>query len=227
MIPLTHAAEPTNEQRLSVMRDECVNQILEELQEERSLYRTVQYDQSQWSVLSTSARTSDLVPYLVLNYNAFACRLRYFCDAVGASHEKIAEDLVLSHRPVGCSRLFAARGRWWDPQRRDRTFKEVSIEECAYYKFDKDGISFYPTAYYATVEGQCDEWSDQILGEERQMLRLLVAQDSANRVTRRGVRFFQTALTTIRHSFLEPLRQTVSLFGSIIHPIPCLLSQCN
>ena len=31
----------------------------------------------------------------------------------------------------------------------------------------------------------------------------------------------------LRQGFLDPLYETVSLFGSILHPIPCLLSQCN
>jgi len=215
------------ERRLSKMRDECMDQMIEELQEERNIYKGVQYDQSQRSVLSTSAQTSDLVPYLVLNYTALACRLRYFCGSIGVSHGHIGTNPVLSYRPVGCSRLFAARGRWWDPARRDRVFKTKPIEECAYYKFDEKSVSYSATAHYATVEGDCDNLASLILEEERQMLRLLVAQDSANRTARRGIRFFQSALASIRRGFLDPLREAVSLFGSILHPIPCLLAQCN
>ena len=226
-VPLVQAVELTDAQQLSVMRRECVDQMIEGLQEERNIYKEVQYDQSQRSVLSTAARTSNLVPYLVLNYNALACRLRYFCDSIGASHGHIGSNPVLSYRPIGCSRLFSARGRWWDPDRRDRVFRTQVIEECAYYKFDEGSASFSPTAYYATVEVQCDDWVNLILEEERQMLRLLVAQDSANRDSRRGIRFFQTALASIRKSFLDPLYEAVNLFGSIIQPIPCLLSQCN
>ena len=214
--------------------EECKQKIYEELQEERNIYRNVQHAATQdavpyqknASVLHTmSANTTDLVPYLVLNYHALACRLELVCDSIWMSHGHVSKSPVLSHRPIGCSRLFMARGRWWSDERRDDVFKsdDYPIEECAYYK---EGSQAVATAFLVK-KNPCQSIADQILAEENQMLRLIVAEDSANRGTRKIVPVFQAVLRDIRDSFLEPLRGLADLFGSVIHPIPCLLTQCN
>ena len=66
-----------------------------------------------------------------------------------------------------------------------------------------------------------------ILEEEQTMLQLLSSYDGASRGARTLAGVFQMALTDIRESFLVPLRGIVDLVGSVLYPIPCLLTQCN
>ena len=222
------AAELTNEQQLSVMREQCSNRVNGMLMDEINLYRAAQYGPSERSVLNTvGANTSDLVPYLVQNYHALSCRLRTICDHVRETHGHVSDEDegIMEHRPLGCSRLYAARGRWWSTERRDEKQFMEPIAECEYVKYDT--TSFDTTPSYYQIESQCDAWTTQIMQEERQMLRLLVAQDAAERGARRIVPVFQNVLMDIRGSFLIPMRGLVDLFGSVIHPIPCYLRQCN
>src|SRR3989338_2381058 len=103
----------TPEEALSQAGALCTDRAFHMVREERDAYRRVQYGGgTQWSVLGMPARrTSDLVPYLALNYHALSCRLRSVCDAVALSHGHLGDEgNVLPHRPLGCSRLFAARG---------------------------------------------------------------------------------------------------------------------
>ncbi len=220
----------TADEELSQARDLCEDRTLRMVREERDVYRRVQYTAGlEKSVLGTpTARTSDLVPYLTLNYHALSCRLRSICDAVEISPGHLDEQTsVLPHRPIGCSRLFAARGRWWDDARRPEGVDLSVIEECRYGDLQKDAEGFEVTPDYLGVGIACRSWVEQILLEERQLLRLLVAEDTTQRGTRQVIGVFQAVLQDIRDSFLEPLRGMVDLFGSIIHPIPCLLTQCN
>ena len=226
---LVHAQDDSDESPGGIVpievAEECKEKMYEELLDERNIYRGVQHAEENASVLHTkAANTTDLVPYLVLNYHALTCRLQLLCDSIWMSHGHVSKDPVLAHRPIGCSRLFMARGRWWSDDRRDQVFKQEvpSIEECAYYK--KGDAAF---AYTFLVKKTCEGIADQILAEEDEMLKLIVAQDSANRGTRKVVPVFQAILRDIRDSFLEPLRGLADLFGSVIHPIPCLLTQCN
>ena len=220
----------TGDEKLSQARDLCEDRALRMVREERDVYRRVQYSGGlEQSVLGApTARTSDLVPYLTLNYHALSCRLHSICDAVELSAGHLGEEAgVLPHRPIGCSRLFAARGRWWDDARRPEGVDLSVIEECRYGEIQKNAEGFAVTPNYVEVGAACQAWVEQILLEERQMLRLLVAEDTSQRGTRQVVGVFQRVLQDIRQSFLEPLRGMVDLFGSIIHPIPCLLTQCN
>src|SRR3989344_835004 len=93
------------------------------LREEKEIYRRVQYGE-EWSVLQQDQKSAmeDLVPYLVLNYHALDCRLNMVCDAL--------EGTRLPHRPVGCSRLFSARGRWWSDDRREGETALSLLPEC-------------------------------------------------------------------------------------------------
>lgn len=221
----------TADEQLSQARDVCENRALQMVREERDAYRRVQYNgEGGWSVLGVEgAKTSDLVPYLVLNYHALSCRLRSVCDAVELSHGHVGADVsVLPHRPIGCSRLFAARGRWWSDEHRKESSNSPLIAECNYRAMQENAAEGVEVTFdYFTVGDECQMWVEQILLEERQMLRLLVAQDSAQRGTRQVVSVFQAVLQDVRENFLEPLRGMVDLFGSVIHPIPCLLTQCN
>ncbi len=228
------ASRLTNEEQLSVMREQCGDRVSGMLMDEVNLYRAAQYGPStplrtgpsNRSVLNTvGANTSDLVPYLVLNYHALSCSLRTVCNQVRETHGHVGTGGILEYRPLGCSRLFAARGRWWSKKRRDEKQFMEPIAECEYVKYETP--SFDTTPSYYQIESQCDAWTAQILQEERQMLRLLVAQDAAERGTRRVVPVFQNVLADVRGSFLIPLRGLVDLFGSVIHPIPCYLRQCN
>lgn len=223
---MLNAAELTNEQRLSIMREQCSDRVSGMLMDEVNLYRAAQHGPSEHSVLNTiGANTSDLIPYLVLNYHALSCRLRTICDQVRETHGHVGTEGILEYRPLGCSRLYAARGRWWSPDRRNEKQFMEPIEECEYIKYETP--SFDTTPSYYQIESECDAWTGQILQEERQMLRLLVAQDAAERGARRIIPVFQNVLADIRGSFLIPLRGLVDLFGSVIHPIPCYLRQCN
>jgi len=217
----------TNEEKLAIMPEECTDRMRILLMEEVNLYREAQFGPSPRSVLNTvAANTSDLVPYLVQNYHALDCRLHLVCDAIASSQRgDISASMVIAHEPLGCSRLFAARGRWWSADRQNETFRVKPIPECAYDSFASVSYDLLPSAYLA--EEECNAWSQEILHEERQMLRLIVAQDAAERGTRRIVPVFQNVLADIRESFLVPLRGMVDLFGSVIHPIPCLLRHCN
>ncbi len=223
-----HAALPlTEEAKLSLMPAQCAAQVEEMLMEEINLYRGAQFGPSPRSVLQTiSANTSDLVPYLVLNYHALDCRLHLICDAVGESQRDVSQNsMVLAYRPIGCSRLFAARGRWWSNDRRNETARVEPISECAYDENDAPGHTLLPSSFF--TESACDTWVTEILREERQMLRLVTVQDTAERGIRRIVPVFQNVIADIRESFLIPLRGMIDLFGSVIQPIPCLLRQCN
>jgi hypothetical protein len=224
--------------------DECRAAVFSELQEERRAYRAVQFAADQRSVLGVeTANTSDLVPYLVLNYHALDCRLRMLCDAAEQSHGHLNEGrctddpkqwcdedsdcaagscILKLAQPLGCSRLFAARGRWWSSERRDQTFKTAPVAACA-YSAQEDAV---PVPFFI-VTNECRKMAEQILDEERQMLRLLVSQDGAHRGTRRVIGVFQSVLFDLRDSFLEPLRGMADLFGSVLHPIPCLLAHCQ
>ena len=224
--------------------DKCREAISANLQEERRAYRAVQFGQEERSVLGVAtANTSDLVPYLVLNYHALDCRLDMLCDAVDKSHghisngycqnnteKKCGKDadcsesrcVLRAEQSIGCARAFAARGRWWSDDRRTQSLETPIISECA-YSDKRESVS----AAELSPSQQCNQWVNQILEEERQMLRLLVAQDSAHRGSRRVIGVFQSVLLDIRDSFLEPLRGMADLFGSVIHPIPCFLSHCN
>lgn len=225
----SRAAKPslTPDIKLSLMPAECANRIETMLREEINIYRSAQFGPSPRSVLqTTAANTSDLVPYLVQNYHALDCRLRMICDATGASQGQIeTKEVIFPHRPIGCVRLFAARGRWWSADRRDEVFRAEPIAECAFPASETPAYSLIPTAFDA--EASCDALVDEILREEEQMLRLVVAQDVTERGTRRVIPVFQDVLADVRESFLIPLRGMVDLFGSIVHPIPCLLRQCN
>lgn len=221
------ASALTKEEQLSTMQSACEDRTVHMLQEERDAYRRVQYGED-GSVLSTDpAKTTDLVPYLVLNYHALSCRLSSVCDAVELSHGHVGAGTVLPYRPIGCARLFAARGRWWSSDRRALGFNSETIPECAYGEVAEQAPGFSMTFGSTTVELQCQDWVKKILEEERQLLRLVVAQDSAQRGTRKVVSVLQAVLRDVRDSFLEPLRGMVDLFGSVIHPLPCLLTQCN
>lgn len=225
---LVHAAMPlTNEQKLAIIPEECTDRVHAMLMEEVNLYRDAQFGSSSTSVLNTvAANTSDLVPYLVQNYHALDCRLNLLCDTVASSQRgDIAASMVITHEPLGCSRLFAARGRWWSEDRRNESFRVKPIPECAYAAIASESYDLLPSAY--RTENECNAWVQEVLHEERQMLRLIVAQDAAERGTRRIVPVFQNILADIRESFLVPLRGAIDLFGSIIHPIPCLLRHCN
>lgn len=213
--------------KLALMPSECADRIETMLQEEINIYRAAQFGPSPRSVLqTTAANTSDLVPYLVQNYHALDCRLRMVCIAAGASQGPTEmEEIIFPHRPIGCSRLFAARGRWWSSDRRDEVFRTEPIAECAFPANDTPAYFLAPTAFNAGAS--CDALVDEVLREEEQMLRLVVAQDVAERGTRRVVPVFQNVLADVRESFLIPLRGMVDLFGSIVHPIPCLLRHCN
>lgn len=220
----------TNAEKLSGAREACTDRVFQMIREERDVYRALQ-EEKDWSVVGQqTAKTSDLVPYLVLNYHALSCRLRALCDTVAFSHGHLGKDeAVLPARPLGCSRLLMARGRWWSPDRREQGFVPEKIPECAYSELaPRDAEdTFGVTTSYVTVASQCAAWTAQILEEERQMLRLLVAQDALQRGTQLSAGIFQAVLRDIRDSFLEPLRGVVDLFGSVMHPIPCLLTQCN
>lgn len=222
---VTHALTP--EEQLSGMRDACEDRMFLMLQEERDAYRKVQYGGKESVLHTPTVNTTDLVPYLVLNYHALSCRLNSVCDAVELSHGHIGTGTVPPHRPIGCARLFAARGRWWNEDRRDLGFNVETIPECAYSDIALQAPGFGVTFDYPVPKVQCTEWVQKILEEERQFLRLLVAQDAAHRGTRRVVAVLQSVLRDIRDSFLEPLRGVVDLFGAVVHPIPCLLTQCN
>jgi len=229
LLPLSVIAL-TPEEELSQARAECTDRALHMVREERDAYRRVQYGGgTEWSVLGTpTARTSDLVPYLVLNYHALSCRLRSICDAVAISHGILDPDTTLvPHRPLGCSRLFAARGRWWSDARRPQGIDPPVIDECNYRALADATESATISLSAFSAAGDCEVWVTQILLEERQMLRLLVSQDSAQRGTRQVVGVFQAVLRDVRDSFLSPLQSMVNLFGNVIHPIPCLLTQCN
>jgi len=217
----------TNEEKLAIMPEECTDRMRILLMEEVNLYREAQFGPSPRSVLNTvAANTSDLVPYLVQNYHALDCRLHLVCDAIASSQRgDISASMVIAHEPLGCSRLFAARGRWWSADRQNETFRVQPIPECAYDSFASVSYDLLPSAYLA--EEECNAWSQEVLHEERQMLRLIVAQDAAERGMRRIVPVFQNVLADIRESFLVPLRGMIDLFGSVIHPIPCLLRHCN
>jgi hypothetical protein len=252
MVLMTQSILPVLAQSSNALQEQCTERILTELHEERTVYRNVQYaatsaaqnKEADTSVLGTSvATTSDLVPYLVLNYHGLSCRLRLLCSAVNRSQGHVASGYCVESPeqscgndkdcdagscalsvewPVGCARLFAVRGRWWSDARRNQVFTSRPIEECS-YAVGRETISPPPLL----VSAQCNAMAEQILQEERHMLRLLVAQDAAHRGTRRVAGIFQTVLFDIRNSFLEPLRGLADLFGSVLHPIPCLLSQCD
>src|SRR3989344_9189202 len=188
------SAPSTPEQILERMPEQCKERMDAMFNEEITLYRAAQFGSSEPSVLkTTAANTSDLVPYLVQNYHALDCRLHLVCDAIASSQRgDLAASMVIAHEPLGCSRLFEARGRWWSEDRRNETFRVKAIPECAYDSFDSDTYSLLPSAY--RTEGECNAWAEEILHEERQMLRLIVSQDSAERGTRRIVPVFQTVL---------------------------------
>ncbi|HLD08266.1 MAG TPA: hypothetical protein VJB60_04330 [Candidatus Peribacterales bacterium] len=221
------SAPSTPEQILERMPEQCKERMDAMFNEEITLYRAAQFGSSEPSVLkTTAANTSDLVPYLVQNYHALDCRLHLICDAIGTSqNQSKAASMVLSHRPLGCARLFAARGRWWSADRRGQTFRVAPIAECAFGSVDAPSYTLSPTEFLS--EQNCDAVAEEILSEERSMLRLITMQDAAERGTRRIVPVFQNILLDIRQSFLVPLRGMVDLFGSVIHPIPCLLQHCN
>ena len=207
--------------QLSTMHAKCSNQMWEMMEEETKIYRGIQYGEEK-SVLETNAKTEDLVPYLTLNYHAFGCRLRMICDAVGSSYigedENRSDDVY--HKPIGCSRLFSDRGRWWDRERRDEVFAKQPIEECNYSLYAGDDIGYALSASETTVEDQCYELIDQILEEEKQMLKMVVAGDSVNRGMRNYINVSQLSLGSIRNDFLFKLREIVDFFGSVLHPIP-------
>ena len=144
------AATPplTNEEKLAIMPQECADRMHTLLMEEVNLYRDAQFGSSSLSVLNTAAaNTSDLVPYLVQNYHALDCRLHLVCDAVASSQRgDLAASMVIAHEPLGCSRLFAARGRWWSEDRRNETFRVKAIPECASDSFDSATYSLLPSA---------------------------------------------------------------------------------
>jgi len=230
MVVLAQSEESTEESSEEAVHASCSEWLLTELAEERRIYRDVQYaamsaaqdGRAETSVLgTTTADTSDLVPYLVLNYRGLSCRLRMMCDAIGRSHGHLDLNSSMPHRPIGCSRLFAARGRWWSDERRAQAFATEPVPECGY------GAASIVVPTSLLVQQQCKSITAQILGEEQQMLRLMVAQDAAHRGTRRVASVFQSVLFDVRDSFLEPLRGLADLFGSVIHPIPCLLTQCD
>jgi hypothetical protein len=233
----TAKAVLTPDEALSSIQVQCTDWLIQTFKEEQLAYRNAQYaargsagpTQVNRSVLSSKAvNTTDLVPYLVLNYHAFSCRLQTLCDAVAASHGHLGQPgPLLSYRPLGCSRLFAARGRWWTAGRRDVITRDDPIEECNHFKHIVAGSNIELSYEEFSVDEQCNTWVDQILSEERQMLRLLASEDSAHRGTRKVVGVFQAVISDIRESFLEPLRGLVDLFGSVLYPIPCLLPQCN
>ena len=228
LVPL-HAFAITPEETLVKAKDQCGDRAFQMIREERDAYRRVQFGE-EWSVVrdQSDADTSDLVPYLVLNYHALDCRLSALCDAVWLSHGHLGSGALLPPMsPVGCSRLFSARGRWWTEENRDLPPDPDIIPECNYRGMQTVAESVEITQSYLTVAADCRGWVTQILEEERQVLRLLVAQDSAERGTQRVVGVFQTVLGGIRENLLKPLRSMVSLMGSLLHPIPCLLSQCN
>lgn len=218
----------TNEETLSRMPHQCIERAKIMLAEEVNMYREAQYGMDAPSVLRTApANTTDLVPYLVENYHALSCRLRLVCDAVAESQGFRGSGGLLVNQPLGCSRLLAARGRWWSKGLRDQTFRTGAfpVDECAYTQYDSESYDIPPSP--KLTESECDEQAAKILAEESQMLRLITARDAAERGVRRVMPVFRKVLIGVRENFLLPLRDLVGLVGSVLHPIPCLLSQCN
>jgi hypothetical protein len=223
----------TPEEKLEGAMAQCETDTARMIRVERDAYREVQLGGEEQGVLGAGpGRTTDLVPYLVLNYHALSCRLRALCSSVDIATGRAGEGTLLPHQPLGCSRLFAARGRWWSPERRDQSLNLLEVSSCDYDKISKDpAFKDVPTVWltptFFTVGDNCRVMVDQVLQEERQMLRLLVAEESSIRGVRQVLSLFQTVLREVREGFLEPLRGLVDLFGSVLHPIPCLMTQCN
>ena len=213
---------------LSTMNEKCSNRMWDMMEEEVKVYRGIQYGESK-SVLGTNAKTEDLIPYLTSNYHALGCKLRMVCDAVGSSYAGEDQDNTddAYHRPIGCSRMFAARGRWWDPERRDEIFAKNPIEECNYSLYVGDDVGYEVSPTETIIDLQCHDLVDRILMEEKQMMKMVVAGDSVNRGMRNYINVFQISIGSIRNDFLFNLRKITDFFGSVLHPIPCLVTQCT
>ena len=221
------SVRPNVHAQSSYMPEQCRQYMRQSLKEEREAYRRVQYGDAYPSVLHTNgAQTSGLVDYLAINYHALQCRLRSVCDSIELSYHPFKRGTVLPHRPIGCSRLFAARGRWWSDERRELGFNSEVVPACDYFSLaETDYPHLTMTSFNTDIE--CNKVVDQILEEEQQMLRMITAQDAVYRGTQSISNVFQTVISDVRESFLMPLRGLVDLFGSVIYPIPCLVTQCN
>lgn len=200
------------------LQEACHEEVQEQLIEERNVYRSLQMELFE----EANVRTSDLVPYATQNFWALRCRLRSLCDAVGTSQGHLQADSIQTIRPLGCQWLSGARGRSGGE---DRVFKSEPIAECTKLSEEGDAFAFTPNLF--DVENTCDQIVDDVLIEEEEVLKLLTAQDSTRRATDKIVHVMQFLLSDLRRGLLDPLRGFVDLSGSILQPIPCLLTQCH
>lgn len=160
----------------------------------------------------SGALTSELIPDLTQSARALKCRTAAVCEVASLTFKESGLDLfrTFTVQPPGCMEfkdqqpLFAC---------------QLGAEK------DVDG-SFAHTADESFVMGYCEQISAQLLDREFAMLKLAVSYDAAYRSLLQFAGHFDLFTKTFRASILTPIRQAVSLLGSL-HRIPCFLAQCD
>ena len=119
---------PVEAALLRPLPDNCRSFMSQALRDEHASYRRVQYGSDYPGVLTIQdAATSDLIPYLTLNFHAFSCRLASLCEAIDIGVNPFTSGRPSLAEPIGCSRMFPVRGRWWNDEQRGWGYLEDGL----------------------------------------------------------------------------------------------------
>ncbi len=160
----------------------------------------------------SGALTSEIVPDLTQSARALKCRIAAVCEVAGLTFKQSGLDpwKTFTVQPPGCME-----------------FKDMQpLFACQLgAEHDNDG-AFAHTADESLVAGYCEQIGAQLLDREFAMLKLAVSYDAAYRSLLQFAGHFDLFTKTFRASLLTPIRQAVSLLGSL-YRIPCFLAQCD
>lgn len=230
----------------------CYERIANLLEGERTVYRTVQYgdiarvppwqtpapwrvDQGTFgdgvfaaprqlyrSVLGQGrASTSDLVPYLTANYSSLSCRLHLVCGRVRQAAMLGSGGVLLPFRPLGCSRYWTVRTRTSvSAEERPQVPRECSPLTAT------GAVRQDAQAELTGMVAACQDLEQAILQEERALLETLTVVDASARTLRPLLAELRAVLGVTLSELLAPLRDLLEQM-SVVHTVPCLLSQCD
>lgn len=149
------------------------------------------------------AQTSELLPPILQSVRAFQCKLDNVCLLLSRSIIEDQPDEIEVSSP-GCIK---------------ETLPPLSA--CAITGADAPDS----TAVIRVIE-QCEQMRDTIAAREAQMLKLLIAYDSAQRSLRQLLGMMDTFVADLRNVLLGPVWQAVRAYQNIGR-LPCFSSQCE
>lgn len=144
--------------------------------------------------------TSDLLPPILLSFQALQCRTAAVCMAAEASQRAQAADLV-TIQPRGCI-----------------AFTFPRLRRCG---GGSEGLTLAGTQI-----GTCRQARESLLTHEENALKMLVAYDASYRSLLRYAGTFDALLTAFHTPLLLPFWQMARVFDGF-RALPCFNGQCD